>query len=191
MKFKGNNLSFFLTGLVLAIFLSNCSEPQKSSDAQEQAVVKDMSEFPMGSIQVGVIASDLQKSIDFYTQVIGMKKTGGFSVDEAFGAKSGLTGGLRIDVTVLKLKDDPEATEWKLLSFGKEATHPPQKYIQDDVGIQYITIFVKSMKPFLERLEKHNVEHLEELPTFLEDGRQFVLVQDPDGNFIELIGPAE
>jgi catechol 2,3-dioxygenase-like lactoylglutathione lyase family enzyme len=191
MKVKHNNFSVFLTGLVLAIFLSNCSEPQKSADTQEPAVVEDVSEFPMGSIQIGVITSDLQKSIDFYTKVIGMTKTGAFSVDETFAAKSGLTGGLRIDVTVLKLKDDPEAAEWKLLSFGKEATHPPQKYIQDDVGIQYITIFVKSMKPFLERLEKHNVEHLEEMPTFLEDGRQFVLVQDPDGNFIELIGPAE
>ena len=191
MKIKGNNFSVFLTGLALAIFLSNCSEPQKSADTQKPAVVEDVSEFPMGSIQIGVITSDLQKSIDFYTRVIGMTKTGAFSVDETFAAKSGLTGGLRIDVTVLKLKDDPEAAEWKLLSFGKEATHPPQKYIQDDVGIQYITIFVKSMKPFLERLEKHNVEHLEEMPTFLEDGRQFVLVQDPDGNFIELIGPAE
>lgn len=191
MNIKGNILSVFSSGLVLAIFLSGCSEPQKSTDTQESLAVEDLSEFPMGSIQIGVITSDLQKSIDFYTDVIGMTKTGGFSVDEAFGAKSGLTGGLRIDVTVLKLKDDPEATEWKLLSFGKEATHPPQKFIQDDVGIQYVTIFVKSMKPFLERLEKHNVEHLEEMPTFLEDGRQFVLVQDPDGNFIELIGPAD
>ena len=191
MKIKSNNLSVFYTGLVLAIFLSSCSEPQKSVDTQEPAVVEDVSDFPMGSIQIGVITSDLQKSIDFYTKVIGMTKTGAFSVNEAFGAKSGLTGGLPIDVTVLKLKNDPEAAEWKLLSFGQEATHPPQKYIQDDVGMQYITIFVKSMKPLLERIERHDVEHLEEMPTFLEDGRQFVLVQDPDGNFIELIGPAE
>jgi len=191
MKIIRNYFSFLFPGLVLAIFLSNCSEPQKSFDTQEPEIVEDASEFPLGSIQIGVITSDLQKAIDFYTKVIGMTKTGGFSVDEAFAAKSGLSGGVPFDVTVLKLKDDPEAAEWKLMSFGKEATHPPQKYIQDDIGIQYVTIFVKSMKPFLERIKEHNVELIEETPTFLEDGRQFVLVQDPDGNFVELIGPAE
>lgn len=197
MKIKLKNLSVIFAGMLLAVFLSNCTEPQKSVDTgeptvvEEPAVVKNLSEFPMGSIQIGVICSDLQQSIDFYTEVIGMTKTGGFSVDEAFAEKSGLTGGVSFDVTVLKLKDEPEAAEWKLMSFGKEAAHPPQKFILDDIGMQYITIFVKSMKPFLERINMHNVTLLEETPTFLEDGRQFVLVQDPDGNFIELIGPAE
>jgi catechol 2,3-dioxygenase-like lactoylglutathione lyase family enzyme len=197
MNIKLNNLYVIILSLVLAVLLSNCSEPQKSDDnedaaiVEEPAIVEDPSEFAMGSIQIGVICSDLQKSIDFYTKVIGMMKTGNFSVDQTFATKSGLTGGVPFYVTVLKLKDDPEATEWKLMSFGKEAAHPPQKYILDDIGMQYITIFVKSMKPFLERINRHNVELLEETPTFLEDGRQFVLLQDPDGNFIELIGPAE
>jgi catechol 2,3-dioxygenase-like lactoylglutathione lyase family enzyme len=209
MNIKLNKLSVIIISLLVAVFLSYCSEPQKSGDNGESANtegpvnatesantgapanVEDPSEFPMGSIQIGVICSDLQKSIDFYTEVIGMVKTGGFSVDEAFAAKSGLTGGVPFDVTVLKLKDNPEAAEWKLMSFGKDATHPPQKYILDDTGMQYITIFVNSMKPFIERINEHNVTLLEETPTFLEDGRQFVLVQDPDGNFIELIGPAE
>ena len=197
MNIKLNSLMAICISLVLAVLFSNCSESQKSADTGEQAsieepaIVEDASEFPMGSIQIGVICSDLQQSIDFYTEVIGMTRTGGFSVDEAFAAKSGLTDGVPFDVTVLKLKDMPEAAEWKLMSFGKEATHPPQKYILDDIGMQYITIFVKSMKPFLERIKSHNVELLEETPTFLEDGRQFVLVQDTDGNFIELIGPAE
>lgn len=197
MNIKYNNPSFIIISLLMAVFLSYCSEPQKSTDTGESAsvgeiaIAEDPSEFPMGSIQIGVICSDLQKSIDFYTGVIGMVKTGGFSVDEAFAEKSGLTGGVPFDVTVLKLKDMPEAAEWKLMSFGKETAHPPQKYILDDIGMQYITIFVRSMKPFLERINNHNVDLLEETPTFLEDGRQFVLVQDPDGNFIELIGPAE
>ncbi len=197
MNIKLNKWSVIVISLIPLVFLSNCSESQKSVDTGETApveepgIVEDASEFPMGSIQIGVICSDLQNSIDFYTEVIGMTKTGGFSVDEAFAEKSGLTGGVPFDVTVLKLKDMPEAAEWKLMSFGKEAAHPPQKYILDDIGIQYVTIFVKSMKPFLERINEHNVELLEETPTFLEDGRQFVLVQDPDGNFVELIGPAE
>jgi catechol 2,3-dioxygenase-like lactoylglutathione lyase family enzyme len=138
-----------------------------------------------------LVTADLERSIDFYVNVIGMTKTGSFSVDEAFAEKSGLTGGIPFDVTVLKLKDDPEAAEWKLMSFGKEPSHADQKYIQDDTGMQYITLFVKSMKPFIERFNQYNITLLEETPTFLEDGRQFVLVQDPEGNFIELIGPSK
>jgi catechol 2,3-dioxygenase-like lactoylglutathione lyase family enzyme len=186
--------SLITIGLLAPMVMMNCApqpkEPETSEEPEAQAV-EDTSEFTTGTIQIGVIVQDLEKSIDFYTNVVGMTKTGGFSIDEAFGKKSGLTGGAPFDVTVLKLKDSPEAAEWKLMSFGKEPAHPPQKYIQDDIGMQYITIFVKSMKPFLERLEKHQVTLLEETPTFLEDGRQFVFFQDPDGNFIELIGPAE
>lgn len=192
MRTKPSVSTFALAiATALHFFLSGCSAPQQTEEDQGLVVSEDTSEFPMGSIQVGLITTDLQRSIDFYTKVIGMTKTGGFSVDSVFSAKSGLTEGIPFDVTVLKLKDDPEAAEWKLMSFGKPATHPPQQFIHDDIGMQYITIFVKSMKPFLQRLEAHNVEPLEETPLFLEDGRQFVLVQDPDGNFIELIGPAE
>jgi catechol 2,3-dioxygenase-like lactoylglutathione lyase family enzyme len=176
---------------LFTIFIFHCTNPPKQEQEDENTVIGDDSEFPSGSIQIGVITRDLERSVDFYTNVIGMIKTGGFSVDEAFAERSGLTGGIPFEVTVLKLKDSPDAAEWKLMSFGKEPTHSPQKFIQDDIGMQYITIFVKSMKPIFERLEKHNVTPLEETPTFLEDGRQFVLVQDPDGNFIELIGPAE
>jgi hypothetical protein len=75
------------------------------------------------------------------------------------------------------------------MSFGKKATHPKQNYVPDDTGIQYITIFVKSMKPLLERIRQHNVITLGSTPTMLDETRQFVAIQDPDGNFIELIGP--
>ena len=151
--------------------------------------VSTENEFESSTIQFGVVVSDLEKSIDFYTNIIGMVKTGGFSIDENFGKISGLTGGEPFDVTILKLQDETQATEWKLMSFGKKANHPIPKYIQDDTGVQYVTIFVKSMQPFLERIKKHNIKLLEETPVFLEDGRQFVLIQDPDGTFIELIGP--
>jgi len=61
--------------------------------------------------------------------------------------------------------------------------------VPDDTGVQYITIFVKSMKPLIERIQKHKVKMLGKTPTMLDANRQFVLVQDPDGTFVELIGP--
>ena len=151
--------------------------------------VKAQSEFSEDFISIGVVVQDLDKSLAFYTDVIGMKETRGFSVNAEMSQKTGLTGGIPFDVKVLKLADSPNATEWKLLSFKKGATHPEQKFIQDDTGMQYITIFVNDLHPFVERLNSNNVPLLGETPTSLGGGRHFVLVQDPDGVFIELIGP--
>ncbi len=145
--------------------------------------------FSKNTIQVGVVVEDLDKALDFYVNVIGMVKHSGFSVDSEFGKRSGLTDSLPINVTVLKLENSDDAQQWKVMSFGKKGSKPKSKYISDDTGMQYTTIFVKSMKPFLERIKKHNVKLLGETPIMLDDVRQFVLVQDPDGNFFELIGP--
>ncbi|MCB0517761.1 MAG: VOC family protein [Lewinellaceae bacterium] len=146
------------------------------------------SEYEKGAISVGVVVSDLEKSLDFYTRVLGMQKTGGFKIDEDFGNRSGLSDGVPFEVTVLKLVDSPDAAEWKLLSFGKGATHPKQLHIQDDTGVQYVTLFVKAIQPILERIRQNNIPLLGSTPVVLKDGRQFILIQDPDGTFIELIG---
>ena len=149
------------------------------------------SEFSDNIIHVGVIVTDLEASIDFYTDVIGMENTGGFSVGAEFAKKSGLSNGVPFDVTVLRLEDSEDATQWKLMSFDKKSRHPQQKFIQDDIGMQYITIFVKELRPFVERIKKHKVPFLGDTPVVLNENNHFVFVQDPDGNFIELIGPMD
>ena len=47
----------------------------------------------------------------------------------------------------------------------------------------------KALKPVIERLKEKNVPFLGTTPTPLNENLHFVLVQDPDGIFIELIGP--
>lgn len=147
------------------------------------------SEFSSNLISVGSVVTDIEKSLDFYINVIGMKKVSEFDVDEEFSKISGLADGVTFHVDVLKLEDSPEANQWKIISFGKEAAHPMPKYIQDDTGMQYITIMVKSLEPFLKRIKKHNVKLLGDTPVPLGTDQHFVLVQDPDGTIIELIGP--
>ena len=149
------------------------------------------SNFSSKLIGVGVVVSDLERSLDFYVNGIGMVKAYNFTINEDFSKRSGLSNGVPTAVTVLKLENTPEANEWKLMSFGKKSRHPKQKFIQDDVGMQYITINVRALKPVIERLKQKNVPFLGETPIQLNKNSQFVFVQDPDGNFIELIGPME
>jgi catechol 2,3-dioxygenase-like lactoylglutathione lyase family enzyme len=148
-------------------------------------------EFSNETISIGVVVSDLNKSLNFYTNVIGMKKVGGFSVNGDFGKRTGLTDNLPVSVTILKLGESKTATEWKLMSFGKSSAHPKQNYLHDDTGMQYITIFVKSLKPVLQRIKEHQIKLLGETPIALGGNNHFALVQDPDGTFVELIGPME
>jgi catechol 2,3-dioxygenase-like lactoylglutathione lyase family enzyme len=147
------------------------------------------SEFSSGLIGVGVVCKDLQKSLDFYLNVIGMTKVGEFDVDADFGKTSGLTDKVAFHVDVLKLEDSPDANQWKLMSFGKDGSHPMPTYIHDDTGMQYITINVNSLDPFLKRIKKHGVKLMGDTPIPLSETDHFVLVQDPDGTIVELIGP--
>ena len=144
--------------------------------------------FSKNVISVGMVVSDLEKSIDFYTNIIGMSKVGSFSVPGSKSTELGLTNGKDINVTVLKLEDSENATEWKLMTFGEKAKHPKQNHINNDTGIQYVTIFVNSVGPFLKRCKQNNVKILSGEPSPLGNGRFFLLVQDPDGTFVELIG---
>ncbi len=153
--------------------------------------VSAQSEFSSTTIEFGVVVSDIEKSLDFYTNVIGMRKVGEFDVNEEFSKISGLTGGVAFHVDILKLEDKPGATQWKLMSFEKETAHPLSKYIQDDTGVQYVTINVTSLKPFLERIKKHHVKLLGDTPVPLDATNHFVLISGPDGTIIELIGPLE
>lgn len=148
-------------------------------------------EFTSKIFGVGVVVKDLQKSIDFYTQVVGMKVVREFSIDEEFSRVSGLTGGIPFLVKVLQLEESPEANVWKLISFGKATGHSMPRHIQDDTGMQYITLHVTRLAPFLDRINKHGVKLLGETPVPMDAERHFAFIQDPDGTFIELIGPMD
>jgi len=148
-------------------------------------------DFAKTAISIGVAVHDLEKSLEFYTHVVGMVPVRNFSVDATKAKLMGLSNGDRFDIKVLKLEDQEHAAEWKLMSFGKPTDRKKQNYIPDTNGIRYVTIFVSSMKPILERIKKYRVKTLGETPVMLDENRQFVLIQDPDGNFIEFIGPAD
>lgn len=147
------------------------------------------SEFSNPTISVGVVVENLEKSIDFYTNIIGMTQTGEFSVTKEKCTELGLTDSYQLDVTVLKLENSDRSNEWKLMSLGTKAKHPKQKYMSDDTGMQYVTIFVNHLLPVMKRAQENDVKILSQKPSTLDDGRKFILIQDPDGTFIEIIGP--
>jgi catechol 2,3-dioxygenase-like lactoylglutathione lyase family enzyme len=148
-------------------------------------------EFSLSTIHMGMIVSDLEKSMSFYKDTVGFVQVDNteFDVDADFGKRSGLTDSLSIHVEILKLGKGDRATQLKLMSFGEKAKKQENEYIHSNVGIQYLTIFVTELEPIVERIKKNKVKMLGETPIPLGTDQHFVLVKDPDGTFVELIGP--
>ena len=180
--------------LMIGLFVSvavlvGCEEHAPEAAAQVETQAEANEAFASETIHVGVIVSDLEESLRFYEEVIGMQRVRSFEIDEDFGRRSGLTGGVPFTVEVLQLGTGETATQWKLMSFGDRAASQENTYIHNHTGMQYITLVVNDLSVAIARLEARDVEMLGETPTPLSDGRHFVLIQDPDETFIELIGP--
>ena len=158
-----------------------------------QAAHSAEKDFSKKTINIGMIVSDLEKSMAFYKEVVGMVQVERthFDVDGEFGKKSGLTDALGVHVEVLKLGKGKEATELKLMTFGDRPKKQENEYIHSHTGVQYLTIFVTELKPILKRIQQHKVKLLGETPIPLGEKNHFVLIKDPDGTFVELIGPME
>ena len=148
-------------------------------------------DFAKKTINIGMIVSDLDKSMAFYKDVVGLVQVDqtAFDVDADFGKRSGLTDALPVHVEVMKLGPGPDATRLKLMTFGARAKKQENSFLHSHTGIQYLTIYVTEMDPILKRIRQHKVKLLGATPIPLGAKTSFVLIQDPDGTFVELIGP--
>ena len=63
------------------------------------------SNFPNQTIDLGLVVSDIEKSLHFYKNVIGFQEKEGFKVAGKFPKLVGLTDGANLEIHVLKLGD--------------------------------------------------------------------------------------
>ena len=147
-------------------------------------------EFTKGVIDIGIVVKDPTRTAEFLTNAIGFTEVKGFAVTSELGKRIGLIDGFATDVRVFTLVDTNLSTRIKVLSFPKaEAKTPDQKFIHSQVGMRYLTLYVQDMKRALERLKAAKVKPIGETPLDLGGGTYITVVRDPDGNFVELIGP--
>lgn len=149
------------------------------------------SEFSKPTIDLGCVVSDIDASLKFYTEVIGFEETGGFAVDAEYATEVGLTNGKPLDVKVLTLGKGPGATQLKLMQVEGESAKSANDHINTTLGFSYITVFVKSTDVAIKRLEAAGIKPIENGPLALpaNDKIALTVVRDPDGNFVELVGP--
>jgi len=91
---------------------------------------------------------------------------------------------------VLALGKEPTATRVKLMAFaGIRSEKPANQFIHSSLGYSYLTILVRDMDAATARLRAAGVKDLREPVRIRQTSDYLVLVRDPDGNIIELVGP--
>ena len=153
------------------------------------------SNFSRQTIDLGMVVSDIEKSVSFYKQVVGFEEVDGFEVKGSFPKAVGLTDGAPLDVRVLVLGEDESATKLKMMQVDskKPARTINQPNIHTLTGFSYLTIFVENVDLVMTNAKKHGHEAYAKSPQILPKGFPqdlcLLMLKDPDGNFVEIVGP--
>jgi lactoylglutathione lyase len=150
--------------------------------------------FSKPTIDLGVVVSDVEKAVKFYTEAIGFQERQGFQVPGDFAKDAGLTSGPQLDIRVLSLGSGDDATLLKLMQVaGAESKPSDNTVIHSQLGFSYLTIHVRDMNASLEKLEQADVPTVAKTPIEIPfvPGVFLTIVRDPDGNLVELVGPKQ
>jgi catechol 2,3-dioxygenase-like lactoylglutathione lyase family enzyme len=156
--------------------------------------IKAVSDFSRPVIDLGLVTSDVNKTVAFYTQAIGFTEQKGFAVPGEFSKDAGLTDGQGLDIRVLTLGSGSDATRLKVMQISGANSKPSDNAnIGSQLGFRYLTIFVNDTAAALARLEKAGVKPIAKtpiaIPPSIAEGIFLTIVRDPDGNLVELVGP--
>jgi catechol 2,3-dioxygenase-like lactoylglutathione lyase family enzyme len=148
--------------------------------------------FSSPVLDLGIVVKDLDKSASFYKDVIGCKEVKGFSAPPAFATSIGLVNEMEVVARVFVFGAGEKQSRLKMMSFPKaEASQTDQTYIHSTLGFSYLTLYVTDLSASIERLKKAKVTFLGKTPVPLGGKNALLVIRDPDGNFIELIGPMQ
>jgi len=149
--------------------------------------------FTSTTIDFGIVVSDIEASAAFYGKTLGMQELEGFHVDAELCTEAGLTNHQPLDVRVFVLGQGERATKLKLMQVeGVESKPGDHRFIHSQLGLSYLTFYVRNLKDCMTRFEKAGVMPVAKSPVALGESDQaprLLLVRDPDGNLLELIGP--
>jgi catechol 2,3-dioxygenase-like lactoylglutathione lyase family enzyme len=128
----------------------------------------DMIKPAKDALDLGVLVSDIDKSLEFYHQTLGLEFVGETPV------WYGKIHRLRFGNSDLKLVAPNEL--------------PPRGAIglENQLGFRYITLVVENLSEICERLTKKGIRFALD-KTETRPGVHIAMVEDPDGNIVEFL----
>ena len=172
-----------LLAFLLAAALLLGGAPGLCPQASAQGVVRAVG-------PIGMTVADADRSIAFYSQVLGFEKVSDVEVwGREYEQLQGVFG-LRMRVVRMRLGDESiELTEY--LTPKGRATPPDSR--GNDRWFQHVAIIVSDMDRAYARLREHRVQHASPAPQRLPDwnpkaaGIRAFYFRDPDGHFLEVL----
>lgn len=133
--------------------------------------------------QVGITCTDIEKSLHFYTKILGIPLLEALDVpDDQVAAIYGLDPS-KTKVTLFLLRTGNGGFV-ELFRFDPLAG-PHQDVVWEKPGITHFSLDVKNLPAVMKRLESEGIKFVTPVKTNL--GTDFVFTRDPDGNLLELI----
>lgn len=152
------------------------------------SVISQNTKADFGSAGIGLVVSDIEASERFYTEVVGLVQAGRFHIDENWSKEAGTANNKPFSVKIFKTVKAESATRLKLAYFDSVEPKPEQTGIDAHAGVNYITFHFNDFNAVIERIKKHNIK----IEGWVKrDKYQLVFIKDPDGVFVELVGPPE
>ena len=140
---------------------------------------------------VGIIVSDMDRSIDFYCNILGFDLTQrvdlctGETVEKGVGIP-----GAALQLAHLKLGDS--ATLIELLCYINPKSKPlPEDAKSNDIGVGHVAFNVEDPDGYYEMLDKNGVSFISPGVMTSSTGERFCYFYDPDGAVLEFIKPPE
>ncbi|MDX1968763.1 MAG: VOC family protein [Planctomycetaceae bacterium] len=178
-----------LCGLLFAVTLV-----APATQAQDTPKPSAPALYASTTIDLGTVVSDLEKSAKWYTEVLGMKELPSFEAPGEFAGKIGLSNKLSFKVRVFTLGEGEHATKLKLMQFKTSpGARVDQTFIHSSYGFRYLTLFVSDMDASIKLAAEKGAKPIgtgvTPLPEGFPEGIFIAVLRDPDGNFVELVGP--
>lgn len=142
----------------------------------------------LGVAAVGLVVTDLEASEVFYKEVLGFEAVGGFELNTTWSQEAGAANGHPFGVKMFKLVNEKTATVLKLAYFDTVTARPAQTGVDSYAGVNYLTFYYPELETVNQRLVNAGID---KLGWVKRDTYQLIFVRDPDGVFIELIGPPD
>jgi catechol 2,3-dioxygenase-like lactoylglutathione lyase family enzyme len=136
-------------------------------------------------LEPGIVCLDIDRMLDFYTEVLGLKFVSDAEASPEMSTKFG-TGpnGFRIIRLQTPYGERIKLIQPKKVSLQKS---PVPQWVFERQGIAYITFVIVDVQEVTARLRKFGVESFSEAPVEIRDGITAIFARDPEGNFVEFV----
>jgi len=135
--------------------------------------------------------SDLERSLKFYTEILGLKVTLRADIDDAEISRAIAIPGAKIAAAFLEVPGTPTLIEMFEYVSGAGRSLPEDR-MSSDIGVQHVAFQVDDIDEAYQRLKSKGVSFLTEPITVPQDepnfaGGRICFFSDPDGTTLELL----